>query len=215
MDQIRKKRVVPVAVIDDLDNAVPLAEALIAGGLEVIEITFRTTLAEMAIRNITSAFPSMLVGAGTVLDADQLKRAKDAGARFAVAPGVNEKVVKASWEMGLTFIPGVMTPSDVERAFGLGCKLQKFFPAEMAGGVPMLKAWAGPYGHTGVKFIPLGGVSPQNAAEYLALPIVAAVGGSWLCDRKLIAEKNWKTITALTAEALKIAESATKQLPRS
>ena len=215
MDQIRKKRVVPVAVIDNLDNAVPLAEALIAGGLEVIEITFRTTLAEMAIRNITSAFPSMLVGAGTVLDADQLKRAKDAGARFAVAPGVNEKVVKASWEMGLTFIPGVMTPSDVERAFGLGCKLQKFFPAEMAGGVPMLEALAGPYGHTGVKFIPLGGVSPKNAAEYLALPIVAAVGGSWLCDRKLIAEKNWKTITALTVEALKIAESATKQLPRS
>jgi 2-dehydro-3-deoxyphosphogluconate aldolase/(4S)-4-hydroxy-2-oxoglutarate aldolase len=215
MDQIRKKRVVPVAVIDNLDDAVPLAEALIAGGLEVIEITFRTTLAEMAIRSITNAFPSMLVGAGTVLDADQLKRAKDAGARFAVAPGVNEKVVKASWEMGLTFIPGVMTPSDVERAFGLGCKLQKFFPAEMAGGVPMLKALAGPYGHTGVKFIPLGGVSPKNAAEYLALPIVAAVGGSWLCDRKLLAEKNWKTITALTVEALKISESATKQLPRS
>ena len=215
MDQIRKKRIVPVAVIDNLDDAVPLAQALIAGGLEVIEITFRTTLAEMAIRNITSAFPSMLVGAGTVLDADQLKRAKDAGARFAVAPGVNEKVVKASWELGLTFIPGVMTPSDVERAFGLGCKLQKFFPAEMAGGVPMLKALAGPYGHTGVKFIPLGGVSPKNAAEYLALPIVAAVGGSWLCDRKLLADKNWKTITALTVEALKIAESATKQLPRS
>jgi 2-dehydro-3-deoxyphosphogluconate aldolase / (4S)-4-hydroxy-2-oxoglutarate aldolase len=215
MDQIRKKRVVPVAVIDNLDDAVRLAEALIAGGLEVIEIMFRTTLAEVAIRNITKAFPSMLVGAGTVLDADQLKRAKDAGARFAVAPGVNEKVVKASWEIGLTFIPGVMTPSDIERAFGLGCKLQKFFPAEMAGGVPMLKALAGPYGHTGVKFIPLGGVSPKNAAEYLALPIVAAVGGSWLCDRKLLADKNWKTITALTVEALKIAESATKQLPRS
>ena len=211
MDQIRKKRIVPVAVIDNLDDAVPLAEALLAGGLEVIEITFRTTAAEGAIRNITEALPSMLVGAGTMLDADQLKRAKDAGARFAVAPGVNEKVIKTSFELGLTFIPGVMTPSDVERAFGLGCKLQKFFPAEVAGGVEMLKAFAGPYGHTGVKFIPLGGIGPKNAAEYLALPIVAAIGGSWLCDRKLIAAKNWKTITALTAEALKIAESATKQ----
>lgn len=207
MDQIRKKRIVPVAVIDNLDHAVPLAEALLAGGLEVIEIMFRTTLAEAAIRNITEAFPSMLVGAGTLLDADQLKRAKDAGARFAVAPGLNEKVVTASLKLGLTFIPGVMTPSDVERGLGLGCKLQKFFPAETAGGVPMLKALAGPYGHTGVKFIPLGGVTPKNAAEYLALPIVAAVGGSWLCDRKLIAARNWSAITALTVEAVRIASS--------
>jgi 2-dehydro-3-deoxyphosphogluconate aldolase/(4S)-4-hydroxy-2-oxoglutarate aldolase len=211
MDKIRKKRIVPVAVIDNAAEAVPLAEALIAGGLEVIEVTFRTTAAEVAMLEIHKAFPSMLIGAGTVLDADQLKRAKDAGARFAVAPGVNPKVIKTSFDLGLTFIPGVMTPSDIERAFGLGCKLQKFFPAEMAGGVEMLKAFAGPYGHTGVKFIPLGGVGPKNAAEYLALPIVAAVGGSWLCDRKLIAEKNWSAITKLTVEALKIAESATKQ----
>lgn len=207
MDQIRKKRIVPVSVIDNLDDAVRLAEALIAGGLEVIEVTFRTTAAEAAIRNIIEAFPSMLVGAGTVLDAEQLKRAKDAGARFAVAPGVNEKVITASQELGLTFIPGVMTPSDVERGLRLGCKLQKFFPAEVAGGVAMLKALAGPYGQTGVKFIPLGGIGPKNAAEYLSLPIVAAIGGSWLCDRKLIAEKKWSAITALTAEAVRIANS--------
>jgi 2-dehydro-3-deoxyphosphogluconate aldolase / (4S)-4-hydroxy-2-oxoglutarate aldolase len=207
MDQIRKKRIVPVAVIDNLDDALPLAEALIAGGLEVIEIMFRTTLAEAAIRNITEAFPTMLVGAGTLIDADQLKRAKDAGARFAVAPGLNEKVVKASLELGLTFIPGVMTPSDVERGLGFGCKLQKFFPAEAAGGVAMVKALAGPYGHSGVKFIPLGGIDPNNAVAYLALPIVAAVGGSWLCDRKLITERNWSKITKLTAEAVRIAGS--------
>lgn len=207
MDQIRKKRIVPVSVIDNLDDAVRLAEALIAGGLEVIEVTFRTTAAEAAIRNIIEAFPSMLVGAGTVLDAEQLKRAKDAGARFAVAPGVNEKVITASQELGLTFIPGVMTPSDVERGLRLGCKLQKFFPAEVAGGVAMLKALDGPYGQTGVKFIPLGGIGPKNAAEYLSLPIVAAIGGSWLCDRKLIAEKKWSAITALTAEAVRIANS--------
>jgi 2-dehydro-3-deoxyphosphogluconate aldolase/(4S)-4-hydroxy-2-oxoglutarate aldolase len=207
MDQIRKKRIVPVSVIDNLENAVPLAEALLAGGLEVIEVTFRTTVAEVAIRNITKAFPSMLVGAGTVLDAVQLQRAKDAGARFAVAPGVNEKVIAASQELGLTFIPGVMTPSDVEHGLRLGCKLQKFFPAEMAGGVAMLKALAGPYGQTGVKFIPLGGITAKNMAEYLALPIVAAIGGSWLCDRKLIAERKWSAITALTAEAVRIASS--------
>src|SRR5664280_1651304 len=146
MDQIFKKRVVPVAVIDRLDDAVPLAEALMAGGLEVIEVTFRTTAAEAAIRNITKALPSMLVGAGTILDTEQVKRAKDAGARFAVAPGINEKVVAASLGMGLSFIPGVMTPAEVERALALGCKLQKFFPSELAGGVAMLKSFAGPYG---------------------------------------------------------------------
>jgi len=214
MDQIRKKRIVPVAVIDNVQDAVPLAEAIIAGGLEVIEVTFRTTAAEVAMRSISEAFPLMLVGAGTVLDADQLKRARDAGARFAVAPGVNEKVVKTALELGLTFIPGVMTPSDVERGMSLGCKLQKFFPAEVAGGISMLKALAGPYEHTGVKFIPLGGIGPKNAADYLSLSIVAAIGGSWICDRKLIAERNWKTITALTAEAIKIAESVGKQSGR-
>ena len=208
MDQIFKKRVVPVAVIDRLDDAVPLAEALMAGGLEVIEVTFRTPAAEAAIRNIIKALPSMLVGAGTILETDQVKRAKDAGARFAVAPGINEKVVTASLGMGLPFIPGVMTPTEVERGLALGCKLHKFFPAEIAGGVAMLKSFAGPYAHTGVKFIPLGGVGPKNAAEYLALPIVAAVGGSWLCDRKLVAEKKWAAITVLTVEAVRIAGSA-------
>ena len=203
-----KKRIVPVAVIDDAKDAVPLAEALIAGGLEVIEVTFRTPAAEAAIRNITKALPSMLVGAGTILEIEQVKRAKDAGARFAVAPGINEKVVTASLGMGLPFIPGVMTPSEVERALALGCKLHKFFPVELAGGVAMLKSFAGPYAHTGVKFIPLGGVGPKNAAEYLALPIVAAIGGSWLCERKLVADKSWSAITALTAEAVRITASA-------
>ena len=208
MNQILSKRVVPVAVIDDAKDAVPLAEALMAGGLEVIEVTFRTAAAETAIRNITKALPDLLVGAGTVLDTDQVKRAKGAGARFAVAPGLNEKVVTASLELGMPFIPGVMTPSEVERALGLGCKLHKFFPAEAVGGVAMLKSLAAPYVHTGVKFIPLGGIGPKNAAEYLALPIVAAIGGSWLCERKLVAEKNWPAITALTADAVRLAAAA-------
>ena len=207
MEQIFKKRVVPVAVIDRLDDAVPLAEALMAGGLEVIEVTFRTPAAEAAIRNITKALPSMLVGAGTILEVEQVKRAKDAGARFAVAPGINEKVVTASLGMGLPFIPGRHDAVGSRARAGAGVQTAEVLPGRTC-------RWRGdgeilcrPYGHTGVKFIPLGGVGPKNAAEYLALPIVAAIGGSWLCDRKLVAEKKWSAITALTAEAVRIAGS--------
>jgi 2-dehydro-3-deoxyphosphogluconate aldolase / (4S)-4-hydroxy-2-oxoglutarate aldolase len=208
MQRIFKKRLVPVVVIDNAGDAVPLAEALLAGGLDVIEITFRTPAAEQAIRNVRKACPTILAGAGTILDVDQLQRAIDAGAQFGVAPGLNDAVVSKSSALKLPFIPGVVTPSEVERALALGCTLQKFFPAEAAGGVRMLQALAGPYAHTGVKFIPLGGVNAKNAREYLALPIVAAVGGSWMVERKLIAEKNWAAIRTLTAEAVKLAVSA-------
>ena len=205
MERISKVRVVPVVVIDRAEDAIPLAEALLAGGLNVVEITFRTPAAEASVRHVREAFPKMLVGAGTILDPDQLQRAIDAGAQFGVAPGLNEVVVKKSHVLQVPFVPGVMTPSDVEHALTLGCKLQKFFPAEVAGGVKMLQALAGPYAHTGLKFIPLGGVNAGNAREYLALPIVAAIGGSWMVDRKLIAEKNWSTIRALTTEAVQLA----------
>ena len=207
MERISKVRVVPVVVIDRAEDAVPLAEALLAGGLNVMEITFRTPAAEQSIRKVRQAFPKMLVGAGTILDTDQLQQAIDAGAQFAVAPGLNEAVIKKSHLLNLPFVPGVMTPSDVEHGLALGCKLQKFFPAEVAGGIKMLKALAGPYAHTGIKFIPLGGVNASNAHEYLALPIVAAIGGSWMVERKLIAEKNWSTIRTLTAEAVQLAAS--------
>jgi 2-dehydro-3-deoxyphosphogluconate aldolase/(4S)-4-hydroxy-2-oxoglutarate aldolase len=205
MQSILQKRIVPVAVIDKAEDAVPLAEALLASGLDVVEITFRTPAAATAIRNVREAFPSMFVGAGTILDEDQLHRAVDAGAQFGVAPGLNETIVSKALDMELPFVPGVMTPSDVERGLALGCKLQKFFPAEAAGGVKMLQAFAGPFAATGVKFIPLGGINTSNARNYLALPIVAAIGGSWMVDRKLIADKNWKTVRELTAEAVRIA----------
>jgi 2-dehydro-3-deoxyphosphogluconate aldolase / (4S)-4-hydroxy-2-oxoglutarate aldolase len=208
MERISKIRVVPVVVIDRAEDAVPLAEALLAGGLNVMEITFRTPAAEPSIRVVRQTFPEMLVGAGTILDTDQLQYAIDAGAQFAVAPGLNEAVVKKSYALNLPFVPGVMTPTDVEHGLALGCKLQKFFPAEVAGGVKMLQALAGPYAHTGIKFIPLGGVNASNARAYLTLPIVAAIGGSWMVERKLIAEKNWSTIRALTAEAVQLAASA-------
>jgi len=202
MDRIAKKRVVPVAVIEKLDNAVPLAQALIAGGLDIIEVTFRTPAAADCVRAIKQACPHMLVGAGTLLDVAQVRKAREAGAQFGVAPGLNEDVVKASLALGMPFIPGVMTPSEVERGLSLGCKLQKLYPASLAGGVELLKAYAAPYVHTGLKFIPLGGVNAKTAPDYLALPIVAAIGGTWLCDKQAMAEKNWAKITALTKEAV-------------
>jgi len=208
MNQILQKRVVPVAVIDKLEDAVPLANALLAAGLDVIEVTFRTAAAPDAIRAITQAHPGMLVGAGTLLEISQVKQARAAGAKFGVAPGLNETTVKASLDMGMPFVPGVATASDVERGLALGCKIQKLFPADVLGGVKLLKAFAGPYGHTGVKFIPLGGINAQNMADYFALPIVAAIGGSWIVDKKLIAEKKWADITALTKAALAIAQAA-------
>ncbi|MCX7886609.1 MAG: bifunctional 4-hydroxy-2-oxoglutarate aldolase/2-dehydro-3-deoxy-phosphogluconate aldolase [Verrucomicrobiae bacterium] len=204
MQQIYQKRVVPVVTLEKVEDAVPVAEALLAGGLDLVEITFRTSAAEHCLREIKNRFPQMLVGAGTVLEVEQLQRARAAGAEFGVSPGLNETVVRAAHELGMVFLPGVMTPTEVERALGLGCKLLKFFPASVAGGVEMLRALAGPYEHTGVKFIPLGGVNASNAAEYLRLPTVAAVGGSWIADKKTIAEKNWAQITELAKEILGI-----------
>jgi 2-dehydro-3-deoxyphosphogluconate aldolase/(4S)-4-hydroxy-2-oxoglutarate aldolase len=202
LDRILAKRIVPVIVLDDAASAEPLAEALLAGGLDIMEVTFRTAAAEESIRRIAKNFPGILIGAGTLLEADQVKRAKDAGAVFGLAPGLNPKTVEVAREVGLQFSPGVMTPSDVEQALSLGCKLLKFFPAETAGGVPMLKALAGPYGHTGVKFIPTGGITSGSLASYLKLPVVAAIGGSWMVDKSLVSEGKWSEITRLTKEAL-------------
>ena len=205
LKRICRSRIITIAVLDDAETAVPAAEALLAGGLDVLEITFRTPAAAESIRRLRQSLPELIVGAGTLLTAEQLAQALDAGAQFGVAPGLNEAIVTRASDTGLPFMPGVMTPSEIERALGLGCRVLKFFPAEAAGGLAMLKSLAGPYAHTGVKFAPTGGVSPQNLAEYLALPIVAAVGGSWLVERKLVAERNWSRITALAAEAVRIA----------
>lgn len=206
IDRISRTRVVPVVVLQSADDAIPLAEALLAGGLDVMEITFRTAAAAESISRIAAAFPEILLGAGTVLAPDQALHARDAGATFALAPGLNPDVVTAARDVGLVFSPGVMTPSEIERALALGCDLLKFFPAGTAGGVTMLKALAGPYAHTGVRFIPTGGVSAANMRDYLALPVVAAIGGSWMVDPKLIAARDWSAITRLTREALATAD---------
>jgi 2-dehydro-3-deoxyphosphogluconate aldolase/(4S)-4-hydroxy-2-oxoglutarate aldolase len=205
MDRILKTRVVPVATIARPEDAPAVAEALRAGGIDIIEVTFRAAGAARAIANILRTFPDMLVGAGTVLDTAQVDEALDAGAKFAVAPGLNEAVVRHALQKRLPFVPGVATASEVERAMHLGCKLLKFFPAAQAGGPEMLKALAGPYGHTGVRFIPLGGIKPSNAADYLALPIVAAVGGTWIAPADLIDARNWNEITRRSAQAVQIA----------
>lgn len=206
IDRITRTRVVPVVVLQSAEDAVPLAEALLEAGLDVMEITFRTNAAAESIRRIAAAFPEILLGAGTVLSPDQALQARDAGATFALAPGLNTDVVTAAQNAGLAFSPGVMTPSEIERALSLGCNLLKFFPAGAAGGVPMLHALAGPYAHTGVRFVPTGGVSATNMRDYLDLPVVAAIGGSWMVDPKLIAAKDWSSITQLTRESLALAK---------
>jgi 2-dehydro-3-deoxyphosphogluconate aldolase / (4S)-4-hydroxy-2-oxoglutarate aldolase len=210
-DSLLKQRLICVAVIDTVDHAVPLAEALLAGGLNVLEITFRTDGAAESIARIRKNVPQIAVGAGTLLTVENVQHAVDGGAQFGVSPGLSESILNAARERHLPIFPGVVTPSDVTRALELGCKQLKFFPAEAAGGVAMLKALAAPFSHTGVKFIPTGGINAASLADYLAVPHVAAVGGSWMVERQLVSNKAWAEITALTAEALKIvAQSKTK-----
>jgi 2-dehydro-3-deoxyphosphogluconate aldolase/(4S)-4-hydroxy-2-oxoglutarate aldolase len=203
-----KQRLICVAVIDRADDAVPLAEALLAGGLNCIEVTFRTESAAESIRRIRDRVPKIAVGAGTLLTGEQVKQAVDVGAQFGVSPGLSETVSNAAHKNQMPLFPGVVTPGEVMRAMELGWKQLKFFPAETFGGVNALKALAGPFGHTGVKFVPTGGITAATLPNYLALPQVAAVGGSWMADKKLIIEKNWAKITALTAEAMKVIAAA-------
>jgi len=205
MKEILEQRVVSVVVIDQVENAVPMAEALLAGGLSVMEITFRTAAAEESIRRICQALPQMVCGAGTLLTPDQIVRAKNAGARFGVSPGFNPRVAAQARDIQFPFYPGVLTPSDVEAALEMGCTLMKFFPAEPSGGVKMLKAMAAPYAHTGIRFIPLGGINPANAPDYFQMPSVAAIGGTWIAEAKLIKEKKWAEITRNAREIVEIA----------
>ena len=208
VESFLKQRLLCVAVIDQADDAVPLAEALLAGGLNCMEVTFRTAGAAEAIRRIRQGVPQIAIGAGTLLTADNVKQAVDVGAQFGVSPGLSEFVSRAAHENKLPLFPGVVTPTEIMRALELGWKHLKFFPAETFGGVNALKALIGPFGHTGVKFIPTGGITAATLPNYLAIPQVAAIGGSWMAERKLVADKAWDKITALTAEAITITTSA-------
>ncbi|WP_309399469.1 bifunctional 4-hydroxy-2-oxoglutarate aldolase/2-dehydro-3-deoxy-phosphogluconate aldolase [Cerasicoccus maritimus] len=200
--------VIPVIVIDNADDAEPLAEALIAGGLNIIEVTFRTAAAAEAIERIAKRFPEMLVGAGTVVTPEQAKRAIDAGSKFGLAPGTDPETIAYFKEQGVPFIPGIMTPTDIQAAYKAGCKRLKFFPAGAAGGPKLLKAMTAPYGNLGVKFCPTGGVSLDNMLDYLSMKEVFAIGGSWLATKDQIANKDWSSITQQVKEALAKASEA-------
>jgi 2-dehydro-3-deoxyphosphogluconate aldolase/(4S)-4-hydroxy-2-oxoglutarate aldolase len=192
--------VVPVVKIQDAADALPLGEALQAGDLPLAEITFRTAAAEQAIRNMVKAFPQMLVGAGTVLSVDQVKQAREAGAKFMVSPGFNPKVVDYCLAQNIPITPGVNSPTTIEMALERGLRVLKFFPAEASGGLPLLKAMAGPYG--GVSFIPTGGVDVRNLQTYLASSLVHACGGTWIAKADMIAAGKFAEITRLAREAV-------------
>jgi len=202
LDELVKRPIIPVIVIDDAESAVPLAEALLAGGIDVIEVTMRTAAAAGAIARIGKSLPEMLLGAGTVLTTDQADQAIDAGATFALAPGLNPQVVKHVQSRDTLFIPGVITPSEIEQGLALGCKMLKFFPAANAGGPTALRVMAEPYANQDLRFCPTGGVNPNNINDYLSLPMVSCVGGSWLAKRQQIAAAEWAAITRQAKEAL-------------
>jgi len=202
LNELLKRPVIPVIVIEDVNDAEPLAEALLAGGMDVIEITFRTAAAPEALRRIKKAFPEMLAGAGTVVTTEQAKRCIDIGVDFGLAPGLNPETVKFFQDRDTLFIPGVMTPSEIEQGLALGCTLLKFFPADAAGGVKALKSLAAPYESLGVRFCPTGGINLANMNDWLSLPVVSAVGGSWLATKQQISDKQWCVITDQVKAAL-------------
>jgi len=206
LTQIEQFGVVPVVAIDAVDHALGLGRALIDGGLPCAEITFRTAAAADAIQAMTSNYPEMLVGAGTVLTVAQAQKAADAGARFVVTPGFDAAIVDWCIERDMPVTPGVMTPTEINMALNKGLTELKFFPAETAGGVKTLKAISGPYG--GVRFIPTGGINAANLTDYLRLPMVIACGGSWLVKKQLIADGEFDRIAELTAEAIEIVKAA-------
>lgn len=202
IERIGQIGIIPVVVIEDAKDAIPLSKALLDGGLPCAEITFRTAAAADAIQKISTAYPNLLLGAGTVLTVDQAEKAAGAGAKFIVTPGYDAVVVDWCMAHELPITPGVMTPTDINQALSRDLRLLKFFPAEAAGGIKTLKAISGPY--EGVKFIPTGGISATNFSDYLSLSMVYACGGSWMVKKQLIADGEFYTITQLAQEAVAI-----------
>jgi 2-dehydro-3-deoxyphosphogluconate aldolase/(4S)-4-hydroxy-2-oxoglutarate aldolase len=208
LDRIHSSGVIAVLVVDEVRHAVPLARALLAGGIDAMELTLRTPVALDALRTIRAEVPEMLAGIGTILTTTQVEDVARAGASFGVSPGTNPRIIEAARNVNLPFAPGVATPSDVEAALELGCRELKFFPAEPSGGLAFLRSMAAPYLHLGVRFVPLGGVSSANLEAYLKDPMILAVGGSWLAPRGLIASEDWDAITNHAAKAREIADRA-------
>ena len=209
-EKLGETGLIPVVVIDDAKDAVPAAEAIYAGGISVVEITFRTSAAAEAIANISRDCPQMTVGAGTVLTLEQCKAAVDAGAQFIVSPGFDPEVAGWCAEHHIAMTPGAVTSTEIIAATKLGFKIIKFFPAGIMGGVAAMKALTGPF--TDIKFVPTGGVSKSNLSEYISAPFVWAVGGSWLCTKADIAAGNFAQITANCRDAVEIAAACRRAL---
>lgn len=205
-EQFYEYAVVPVVVLDDADDAAPLAEALIKGGLPCAEVTFRTEAAEESIRIMSEKYPEMLVGAGTVLTTEQVDRAVATGAKFIVSPGFDPEIVDYCMEKNIPVFPGCVSPSEVAQAVKRGLKVVKFFPAEQAGGLAMLKAMAAPY--TMLKFMPTGGINTKNLKEYLGFSKILCCGGSWMVKGDMIKNKEFDKITEMTREATELAAAA-------
>ena len=201
LQQISNIGIIPVIAIEDAEQAVPLARALVAGGLPAAEVTFRTAAGEEAIRRIAKEVPEMLVGAGTVLTKEQADRALAAGAQFIVSPGFNPEVTRYVIEKGALMMPGTATPGEMEQAMSMGLDVVKFFPAEQNGGVAKLKALAGPY--TNLRWMPTGGVNTKNMMDYLGFDKIVACGGTWMVKKDLINGQKWDEITAICKDAVK------------
>lgn len=193
--RIEEVGIIAVLVIDNLEHAVPVAKALLEGGIDAIELTLRTPVALDAARLIKKEVPEISLGFGTVLTIDQVKAVVDVGADFAVSPGCNPKIIAEARRLGLSFAPGVMTPTDIEMALEEGCRVLKYFPAESSGGMEHLTNMVAPYQYLNPKFIPLGGCNLENAATYLESSLITAIGGSWVAKRPLIQSENWSVIT--------------------
>ena len=201
LKRLAQSGVVPVVVLEDAKDAVPTAKAMLAGGIDVMEITFRTAAAADSIKAVAQECPDMVVGAGTVINLEQCKLAVECGAKFIVSPGYDEETVAWCCDNGIPVTPGCVTPTEIMMALKHGLKVLKFFPANVYGGLSAIKSLAGPFG--GVKFIPTGGVNAQNLAEFISSPYLHAVGGSWICPKADIAAGNFDKITALCKEARK------------
>lgn len=207
-NRIETAGIIAVVSLESLDDAIPTAEALMSGGVRAIELTLRSPVALDALSLLCQKIPDMLVGAGTVLTAEQVERVHDIGAAFAVAPGVNANVIKTARRLDLPFAPGVCTPTDIESAVELGCHVLKFFPAESIGGLSYLRSAAAPYAHLGLRFIPLGGLNAENASNYLDDPLILALGGSWIAPADSISRADWDGISHRARQAMAIVHAA-------
>lgn len=208
LDRLANAGVVPVVVLDKVEDAVPTANAMLDGGIDVMEITFRTDAAADSIRAVSENCPDMLVGAGTVLNLEQCKLAVEMGAKFIVSPGFDKETVKWCLDNNIAVTPGCVTPTEIMEAINMGLKVVKFFPAGVYGGLKAMKSLAAPF--VGLKFIPTGGVNAENLDEYAKAPFVHAVGGSWVCPKADIKSGNFKQITELCKEAKTISLNAKK-----